>query len=83
MVSLPSRLHSASLFSTHRALQGDSQGQTKQFFLPGAKLITTGLNIKGCQAPISTDLCFTIVYRNLPSLDYAQFCDIIISSRAS
>lgn len=83
MVSLPSRLHSTCLFSTHRALQRDSQSQTKRLSLLGTKLITTELNPKECQAPIRTDLCFPIVYRNLPSLYYTQFCDIIISSRAS
>lgn len=70
-------------FSTHDVLQRFSWGQSKQLSLPGAELIVVTLLTKGCWAPISTDLLFPFVYRTLPSLNYTQICDIIISSRAS
>ena len=67
-VSLSPRLHSASPFSTHEVVQGNSWGQTKQLSSAGADIISPFF-MKRCWASNSADLLFSVC-RNHCSVNY-------------
>lgn len=81
-VSLSPRQSTACLFSTPGILQGTPGSKPNRSLCQELSSSVTFFT-KGCWAPVSADLPFLFICKNLSSLNYSKICDSTISSRAS